>query len=160
MKNFALNQISIYYEPLEISQRYFSISLREIKHLFNLSKVKLNPISEVSSLVLPAYSSYLRVLMIHDKIKTKYNHLLLDGIGVEQNRIALITYQPVFYETMYLLAHELGHILGMSHCNSEKCLMGVYSEDSKTQYSWRVLAREKELTKSLFCSDCKKFLYS
>src|SRR3989338_6418344 len=104
----------IYYESPPVCSKYFNESLRSVKKLFNLKGLKTLEIRKISDLSINSTSTYIRVLLTHDLIRTTHNcKLALDGIGVSPNNIALVRYQPAaFSHTMYLMSHEIAHLFG------------------------------------------------
>lgn len=156
-----MRQLYVYYENPHVSSRYFDILLKKLKDIFSIHKIEKVQIDDVNKLQIPVHSSYPRVLLTRQQIKTQY-HLkdTLEGIGILTNNIALVSYQNELSTTMYLMAHEIGHLMNMPHCRSESCLMGVSKQGNETKYAWRLLSKQRKLSKSLLCEECKAFLYA
>jgi hypothetical protein len=150
----------IYYEDPAISSRYFKSSLISIRDIFRIGKIEMQSVDSISHITLTSYSPYPRILLTRESIKMEDCSLInLDGLGLASYNLALVHYQRSFAHTMFLLAHEMGHLLGMPHCSSHKCIMGVHKEGKDAVYVWRKLTRRK-LSSDLFCPSCKSFLHS
>lgn len=156
----CLRYVSIYFEEPSVSSRYFKSSLTSIRDIFRIGKVELKPVRKISDVTIKSYSPYPRILMTHEHIKMNgCTSNFLDGIGLSSYNIALVRYQRSFTHTMFLLAHEIGHIVGMPHCSSHRCIMGVYRDGKGSVYAWKELTR-KRLSSNMFCPSCKSFLHS
>lgn len=155
-----LKCIYIYYEKPFVCLRYFKTLINPVKRLFGFDKIIMKPADNISELTLNSHSSYPRILLTHKMVNFENSPTNFDGIGFSNHNIALVRYQPTFYDTAYLLAHEMGHLFGMPHCDSTNCLMGVYREGSRTRYSWSSLSKRRKISSRLLCDSCKSFLHS
>ena len=155
-----MRRLTVYYEPPNVCERYLQASLRLVRRLFTISEMRLVPIEKTADLTLAEYSSNPRVILLHDEIKTAYNPcMVLDGIGLKKENVALVRYQRArFTDTLYLMAHEVGHLYGMPHCTSSSCLMGVVPDNGRFTYVWAKMAERRKLSKRLFCQRCASFL--
>lgn len=154
-----LQKLSVYYESPGVSEKYFEDNLRLLKSVFKIAKIERNKVSSIRELKIPHKSVYPRVLLTKEQIKTEYNaKYVLEGIGLSENSVVLVSYQKSgFSDTVYLIAHEIGHLFGMAHCNSKDCLMGVSRQGN---YAWKTLSKTRKLSKRLFCVSCKHQIYS
>ena len=153
--------ISIYYEPPKVSERYFDTILKRIKRIYPIYNIHKYPISNISALKLSIITHHPRVILTYKDIHSKFNEkLLFDGISLIPNNVTLVKYQSTsFFDTYYLLLHEIGHLFGLPHCINKSCIMGVIQKENKINYVWRKLSKRKVLTKrSLLCSYCKAVL--
>jgi hypothetical protein len=150
--------LSIYYEP-KFNDAYFSENLRRLSKTFNVKKLKLNKIEDARKMVLNESSSWPRVILINNYINPNSgNKLCLDGIGLRRNNIAIVKYQSSLMETIYVLGHELAHLTGIEHCNSERCIMGTSLRTGRIHYSWWDIPHNKKFSKNLFCERCRSKL--
>ncbi|MCK4634677.1 MAG: hypothetical protein KAT37_02270 [Candidatus Aenigmarchaeota archaeon] len=155
-----MNCIYIYYEKPSVCPRYFKSSISLLKRLFGFDKIIMEPVDNISELTLPSHFPYPRILLTHGMVNFENSLVNFDGIGFSNHNIALVRYQSMFFDTIYLLAHEIGHLFGMAHCDSPNCLMGVYREGAQTRYSWCSLSKRRKISSRLFCDSCKSLLYS
>lgn len=156
-----MKKISVYYENPHVCDRYFKASVRRLKSVFKIHKIETFLIDDINKLRIPECSSYPRILLTKRQIKTQYySKDYLEGIGVLAHNVALISYKYDLSSTIYLMAHEIGHLLNIPHCNSESCLMGVSKHENEVNYAWRTLSKQRILSKRLLCGKCKEILYS
>lgn len=56
----------------------------------------------------------------------------------------------------FVILHEALHLLGLGHCNSKNCVMGLFLENGELKYS---LNSSKYYTDISLCVNCKRRLY-
>ncbi len=150
--------LSIYYEP-RYNDLYLSENIRLLARTFNVKKVRINKVNSAEELNLKQFSTWPRILLVGKYINPEYeSRLCLDGISLHKNNISIVRYQTSLRETVYVLGHELAHLLNVEHCHSRKCIMGTYIETGKVHYAWWKIAHNKQLSKNLFCEQCKSNL--
>jgi hypothetical protein len=150
--------LTVYYES-KYNDAYFSEKLRSIARAFNISSLKLNRIEDASKLTLGSSPTWPRLVLVHKYIKPYHGETpRLDGISMKRNGLAIVRYQNSLQRTLYVLMHELGHLLNLGHCDSHRCVMGVYVADGKVSYAWWQFTDRRRISKNLFCESCASML--
>jgi len=146
--------LTIYYER-EYNDAYFSEQVRQIVHLFNISRLKLHRIERIDPLTSIGPSIWPRIFLVHQYITSIHGDgVRLDGLSLRTNNFAVVRYQKSMRDTLYVLTHEIGHLLGLPHCNSRNCVMGIQFQDGRISYAlWRFASR-RMISKNLFCNEC------
>jgi hypothetical protein len=150
--------LTIYYET-EYNDAYFSEQMRKIARLFGVSRLKLIRIGKMERLVVTGPSTWPRIFLIHQHITPGLgNGVRLDGLSMRNCNVAVVRYQNSMKDTLYVLAHEIGHLMNLSHCDSRSCVMGVQFRDGKASYAWWRFSGRRAITRRLFCGRCASHL--
>lgn len=56
----------------------------------------------------------------------------------------------------FLILHEMGHSLGLAHCNNRNCVMFLKQTKKRRLYGWKMLTEKDRL--DVFCDNCRKFI--
>ncbi len=151
-----MEKLAIVYENPSVTSKYFEQNVSNIARCFRECKITFILIDDV-------YSRPLRLPNVDKSIiitKRQFSHpfypsMIIDGIG--RKNIGVLSYQQNIpgntwlRRTLFLFAHELGHMYGLVHCKNEKCIMGFLEGN----YSWKSLSEKKKIDRRILCKECR-----
>lgn len=155
-----MNTLLCYFEKPLFSEKYFFETLNQILPIGRIKKIKKIPINSIKLMKkIESHSHNSRLILTNEPLSTAYDKSLsIEGIGIQPNNIALVSYQEnSVSKTVLLIAHEIGHVFGASHCNNKSCVMGITYENGRAKYAWKNFSRPKTNT-DLFCPGCYYFI--
>ena len=148
------NKQTIILKPIKIPERFFDNKIHQWSAdslIMLLSKLRNDTITEVVGFTNDA------IFTIKKKDRVSYYDENIFGMGHQPGNVCVVsdwkfgsTYRTLSYLRLRKVTiHEIGHNLGLSHCNNEKCIMSEKNGNTVNL----------DKSESDYCQKCKNILY-
>ena len=148
------NKQTIILKPIKIPERLFDNKIHQWSAdslIMLLSKLRNDTITEVVGFTNDA------IFTIKKKDRVSYYDENIFGMGHQPGNVCVVsdwkfgsTYRTLSYLRLRKVTiHEIGHNLGLSHCDNEKCIMSEKNGNTVNL----------DKSESDYCQKCKNIIY-